>query len=169
MFICGLNPGNTHLSAKFAHLEKIRPYKDMFLKTLTVAGLATFEIYAAIPAGFAFGLSPWTIFFASVTGGLIGTFVAAFLGDKIRAFFHKKKPAKDAAEKKHPMMLRLWNKYGIIGLGFLGTMSVGAPISLAVGIGLNANIKKLVTWCCIGVITRCIVFTLIGWYGLKLI
>jgi hypothetical protein len=56
----------------------------MVLKILTVAGLATFEIYAAIPAGFAFGLSPWAIFFASVTGGLIGVFVAAFLGDKIR-------------------------------------------------------------------------------------
>src|SRR3954463_13741038 len=124
----------------------------MFLKALTVAGLATFEIYAAIPAGFAFGLSPWVIFFASITGGLLGTFIAAFLGDKIRALFRKNRPAKEGAEKKHPMMLRLWNKYGIIGLGFLGTMSVGAPISLAVGIGLNANIKKLVTWCCIGVI-----------------
>lgn len=140
----------------------------MFLKILTVAGLATFEIYAAIPAGFAFGLSPWTIFFASVTGGLVGVFVAAFLGDKIRALFHKKKPAKESAEKKHPILLRLWNKYGIFGLGFLGTISVGAPISLAVGVGLNANIKKLATWCCIGVITRCIAFTLIGWYGLQL-
>ena len=140
----------------------------MVLKTLTVAGLATFEIYAAIPAGFAFGLSPWTIFFASVAGGLIGVFVAAFLGNKIRAFFHKKKPSKEAAEKKHPALLRIWNKYGIIGLGFLGTVSVGAPISLAVGIGLNANVKKLVTWCCIGVLTRCIVFTLVGWYGLQL-
>jgi membrane protein YqaA with SNARE-associated domain len=141
----------------------------MFLKILTVAGLATFEIYAAIPAGFAFGLSPWTIFFASLTGGLAGVFVAAFLGDKIRAFFHKKRPAKDESVKKHPMITRLWNKYGIIGLGFLGTLSVGAPISIAVGVGLNANLKKLLTWCCIGVVTRCILFTLIGHYGLKLL
>ncbi len=141
----------------------------MFLKILTVLGLATFEIYAAIPAGFAFGLGPWTIFLASVSGGLIGVFVAAFLGDKIRALFHKKKPSKEAAEKKHPVILRLWNKYGIFGLGFLGTVSVGAPISLAIGIGLNANIKKLATWCCVGVITRCIVFTWIGWYGLQLL
>ncbi len=141
----------------------------MFLKILTVAGLATFEIYAAIPAGFAFGLSPWVIFFASLTGGIAGVFVAAFLGDKIRAIFHKKKPTKTDAQQKHPMVLRLWNKYGIIGLGFLGTVSVGAPISIAVGVGLNADIKKLVTWCCIGVITRCIVFTLIGWYGLQLV
>ena len=140
----------------------------MIYKILTVAGLATFEIYAAIPAGFAFGLSPWTIFFASLAGGLAGVFVAAFLGNKIRALFHKNKPTKEVAKKKHPVLLRVWNKYGIIGLGFLGTISVGAPISLAVGIGLNANIKKMVIWCCIGVITRCIVFTLAGWYGLQL-
>ena len=140
----------------------------MILKILTVPGLATFEIYAAIPAGFAFGLSPWTIFFASLTGGLVGVFVAAFLGDKIRALFHKNKPTKEVAQKKHPMVLRLWNKYGIIGLGFLGTVTVGAPVSIAVGVGLNADIKKLVTWCCIGVVTRCIVFTLVGFYGLQL-
>ena len=140
----------------------------MLLKILTVAGLATFEIYAAIPAGFAFGLSPWAIFFASLVGGIAGVFVAAFLGDKIRALFHKNKPTKEAAAQKHPMILKLWNKYGIIGLGFLGTVSVGAPISIAVGVGLNANIKKLVSWCCIGVLTRCIVFTLVGYYGLQL-
>jgi membrane protein YqaA with SNARE-associated domain len=141
----------------------------MFFKILTVASLASFEIYAAIPAGFALGLQPWIIFFASVTGGLIGVFVAAFLGNKIRAFFHKAKPTKEVAEKKHPRILQLWNKYGIIGLGLLGTVSVGAPISLAIGAGLNANIKKLVTWCCIGVVTRCVIFTVIGWYGLQLL
>ena len=140
----------------------------MFLKILTVAGLATFEIYAAIPAGFALGLSPWAIFFASVAGGLAGVFVAAFLGDKIRAFFHKKKPGKETVQK-HPMIYRLWNKYGVIGLGFLGTMSVGAPISIAIGVGVNANIKKMLTWCCIGVVTRCVLFTLIGYYGLQLL
>ena len=139
----------------------------MFLKILTVASLATFEIYAAIPAGFAFGLSPWIIFFASVAGGLIGVFVAAFLGDKIRAFFRKNKPAKPTPDK-HKMIYRLWEKYGIIGLGFLGTLSVGAPISIAIGVGLNANLKKLLTWCCIGVVTRCVLFTLIGYYGLQL-
>ncbi len=139
----------------------------MILKLLTVAALASFEIYAAIPAGFAFGLSPWLIFFSSVTGGLAGVFIAGFLGDKIRAWLHRKKPAKPETEK-HPMIVKLWNKYGIIGLGFLGTLSVGAPISIAVGVGLRANFKKLLTWCCIGVVVRCILFTLIGHYGVQL-
>ncbi|MGB4936991.1 MAG: small multi-drug export protein [Ferruginibacter sp.] len=140
----------------------------MYAEVLTVAGLATFEIYAAIPAGFLFGLSPWIIFFASVTGGLIGVFVAAFLGDKIRALFHKNKPDRESAEKKHPVILRIWNTYGITGLGFLGTFSVGAPVTIAIGVGLNVNMKKLATWCCIGVMVRCTIFTLIGYYGLQL-
>jgi len=71
----------------------------MLLKILTVFGLATFEIYAAIPAGFAFGLSPWIIFFASITGGLVGVYVSAFLGDKIRSVFYKNKPKRSCREK----------------------------------------------------------------------
>ncbi len=139
----------------------------MLLKILTVASLATFEIYLAIPTGFAFGLSSWTIFFASILGGLAGVFVTAFLGDRLRAMFFKNK-TKTAEKPKHPMVHQLWNKFGIIGLGFLGTLSVGAPISIAVGVGLNANLKKLLTWCCIGVLTRCTIFTMVGHYGLKL-
>jgi membrane protein YqaA with SNARE-associated domain len=141
----------------------------MLFKILTVLGLATFEIYAAIPAGFAFGLSPWIIFFASFTGGMLGVYVSAFLGDKIRSIFYKNKPKKEVADKKQAMLLVLWKKYGVIGLGFFGTFSVGAPISIAVGTGLNADLKKLATWCCVGVLTRCIVFTLIGYYGLQLL
>lgn len=141
----------------------------MLFKILTVLGLATFEIYAAIPAGFALGLSPWIIFFASFTGGLLGVYVSAFLGDKIRSIFYKNKPKKEVADKKQAMLLVLWKKYGVIGLGFFGTFSVGAPISIAVGTGLNADLKKLATWCCVGVLTRCIVFTLIGYYGLQLL
>lgn len=139
----------------------------MFLKILTVAGLATFEIYAAIPAGFALGLSSWTIFFATVTGGLAGVFVSAFLGEKIRQFFSRNKPAKEQ-KAKHPVLFKMWNKYGIIGLGFIGTLLVGAPVSIAAGVTLNANIRKLITWCCIGVLVRCIVFTSIGHYGVQL-
>ena len=139
----------------------------MLLKILSVAALASFEIYAAIPAGFAFGLSPWTIFIASAAGGLAGLFIAAFLGDRIRKFFTRKKKT-EAMPKKSGLGYRIWNKYGTIGLGFFGTMTVGAPASMALGIGLNGSLPKLITWCSIGVVTRCILFTAIGHYGVQL-
>lgn len=140
----------------------------MFYKFLTVAGLATFEIYAAIPAGFAFGLPTWLIFVASIAGGLAGVFIAAFLGDQIRAFFARFKKPKEE-KPKTGIIYRIWEKYGIIGLGFLGTMTVGAPISIAVGVTFKAPLRKLLTWCCIGVITRCAIFTTVGHYGVKLL
>ncbi len=141
----------------------------MILKILTVAGLATFEIYVAIPTGFAMGLSAWIIFFASAVGGLTGVFVAAFLGDKIRDLVAIYRKAKIKEIKTDTLAHKIWNKFGIIGLGFFGTFTVGAPISIAVGVGLNASINKLVFWCCMGVLARCVVFTLAGHYGMKMI
>lgn len=141
----------------------------MILKILTVAGLATFEIYAAIPAGFAFKLSPWTIFFTTVTGGIIGVYVAAFLGEKIKAFLARyRKPKAVKKEAKPGLAHKLWEKYGVIGLGFVGTMTVGAPVSIAVGYGFGVSATKMVAWCCAGVLTRCALFTALGHYGLKL-
>ncbi|WP_315817240.1 small multi-drug export protein [Paraflavitalea speifideaquila] len=145
----------------------LNPVETMVYKILTVAGLATFEIYAAIPAGFAFQLSPWVIFLASLVGGLVGVYVAAFLGDRIRAFFSRNKPPKEE-KPKTGIIYRIWDKYGVIGLGFLGTMTVGAPVSIAVGVGFQVPLKRLLTWCCIGVFTRCAIFTTIGHFGLKL-
>jgi len=137
----------------------------MILKLLTVAGLASFEIYAAIPAGFALGLHPLNIFFSSLIGGLAGVFVVAFLGDKISKMFRKNKPVKE--KKGSGFAKRIWDKYGIIGLGFIGTMTVGAPLSIAVGVGMNAPIRKLVTWCCLGVLVRCALFTTVGHLGIQ--
>ena len=139
----------------------------MLYKILTVAGLATFEIYAAIPAGFAFKLSPFVIFLASAIGGLVGVFVAAYLGDIIKTWinkFRKPKPAKS----EPGFVLKIWEKYGVIGLGLLGTMSVGAPISIGVGVGFNVPTNKMVFWCCMGVLIRCALFTSIGHFSLKL-
>ncbi len=141
----------------------------MIYKILTVLALATFEIYVAIPTGFAFGLSPWIIFAAAFVGGIIGVFVATFLGEKIELFIAKFRKPKTVEQIKEPNFAhKIWNKFGIIGLGFFGTMTVGAPVSIAVGVGFNVNMHKLAAWCCLGVLVRCTIFTLIGHYGMKL-
>jgi membrane protein YqaA with SNARE-associated domain len=139
----------------------------MVYKFFIVAGLSVFEIYAAIPAGLAFGLPPLFICIASIIGGLAGVFIATFLGDKIRRLVYKK----DRVKKEKPktgLAYTIWNKFGLIGLGILGTITLGAPISIGVGVGLNVPLYKMLIWCCLGVLVRCVVFTAVGYYGLKL-
>ena len=141
----------------------------MLYKILTVAGFATFEIYAAIPMGFMLKLSPWVIFFATLAGGIVGVLIAAFLGEKIEFFLAKfRKPKAVPVVQKPNIAHKIWQKYGVVGLGFLGTFMVGAPVSIAVGVGFNVPMHKLAIWCCIGVLARCIVFTLVGHFGTKL-
>jgi len=57
----------------------------------------------------------------------------------------------------------------VIGLGLLGTMTVGAPISIGIGVGFNVPKNKMVFWCSLGVLLRCGLFTAIGHFGLQLI
>ena len=149
------------------HPNRIKQ-KTMY-KILSVIGLATFEIYAAIPAGFAFKLNPVEIFSYSVLGGLIGVFVAAYLGDIIKKWVSTLRKNKINTVTKEPgFALKIWQQYGVVGLGLLGTMSVGAPISIGIGVGFNVPTNKMVFWCSLGVVLRCAIFTAIGYYGLKL-
>jgi uncharacterized membrane protein len=141
----------------------------MIYKILTVIGLATFEIYAAIPAGFAFKLNPIEIFSYCVIGGLFGVFVAAYLGDIIKKWISKLRKNKVNKVAKEPgFALKIWQKYGVIGLGLLGTMTVGAPISIGIGVGFNVPTNKMVFWCSLGVVLRCALFTAVGYFGLQL-
>lgn len=141
----------------------------MLYKIFTVGALATFEIYAAIPAGFAFDLHPFVIFSASAIGGLFGVFVSAYLGDKIKKWVNTFRKSKQDKPKAEPgFILKIWEKYGVIGLGLLGTMTVGAPISIGVGVGFNVPTNKMVFWCSLGVLIRCTLFTAIGHFGLQL-
>ena len=75
MFTFGLIQLNSYDS-----VIAINSIQIMFFKILTVAGLATVEIYAAIPAGFAFGLSPWTIFFCQSNRWFCGCVCGSFPG-----------------------------------------------------------------------------------------
>jgi len=132
----------------------------MLYKILLVGLLATFEIYVAIGTGMAFNLSSNVLFLTTVTGGIIGVFVAAFLGDKIRSFILKyKKPKPAKTGNKDKIIMKLWEKYGVVGVGFLGTFIVGAPISMGIGYGFGIQPKRLVNWCLLAVVLRCFIFS----------
>lgn len=133
----------------------------MFIKIITVALLASFEIYVAITTGIlAFNLSPHIVCAATLVGGISGVFIAAFLGDKIKALiakFRKPKPKKESSKDK--MLRKLWDKYGVFGVGFIGTFVFGAPISIGIGYGFGVHPKKLINWCLLAVVIRCVAFS----------
>ena len=132
----------------------------MFTKIITILLLATFETYAAIAAGVAFGLSPHIICLCTMAGGIAGVFAVAFLGDQIKKLIIKFRPAKPKQDSgKHLLLKKLWRKYGVFGVGFIGTFLVGAVISMSVGFGVNIAKKPLMIWCIAAIICRCVAYS----------
>lgn len=134
----------------------------MLYKILTVAVMSSFEIYVAIATGMAFGLSPFTICIATIVGGILGVFITVFLGEKIRTLilkYTKPKTAEELNGKKNKFLETLWEKYGVVGVGFVGTFFVGAPGSIGVGMGLGIQAKSLTKWALAAVILRSIIFS----------
>ncbi len=134
----------------------------MLLKIITVTAMATFEIYAALGTAHALGMDTWVILFCLLTGGIAGVFIAAFLGKKIEEFINKKFRKNAAPKPKTGLIHKIWAKYGLVGLGTIGTFFLGAPAAIGVGVGFNTDMKKLVPLCLIAVVARCFAFTFLG-------
>jgi hypothetical protein len=135
----------------------------MLYKIISVAAIATFEIYAAIGVGMLAKLSSHTIFLATLAGGIIGVFAAVYLGDIIKKTIARLRKPKEVVAKapgfKDKIIKNLQAKYGIFGVGFIGTFIVGAPISIGIGITLGIDAKKLLRWCLLAVAIRSFVFS----------
>ncbi len=126
--------------------------------------MASFEIYAALGTAHAFGMDTWLILACTLTGGIAGVFIAAFLGDRIEKFIHKTFKKNKAPKPKTGLIYKIWDKYGLYGLGIFGTFLLGAPAAIGVGVGFDANMKKLLPVCLITVVVRCFAFTFFSDY-----
>jgi len=128
----------------------------------TVFFTAMFELWLAIPIGIGFKLKPIIIIMATFLGATIGSIVVILLGKGIQKLIlrgHKQKTEKETTIKK------IWNKYGVIGLGLLSPLLTGAPLGIAIGLLFNAEKKKLLIFVVLGILLWSIVLTLVGVYS----
>ena len=80
------------------------------------------------------GYNFWEAFAVSVTGGLLGVFVFYYSGKEIFNYFSKfsKSKPKKVFTKKNKMIVRLVNKFGLVGLSaVLGFASIPLTALLA--------------------------------------
>ncbi|WP_174275429.1 small multi-drug export protein [Desulfosporosinus orientis] len=72
---------------------------------------------------------------------------------------NEKLKKKEKREKNKGRIYRIWEKYGVIGLGMLSPLIMGAPLGAAIGISLGASPRRLILWMSIGIIVWTISLT----------
>jgi len=129
---------------------------ELLLKGASVFGTGLLELWAAIPLGFALGLPAVVTGVLSAASSIVSAAIVMYLGGSLRTWLLRRMEKKG---KKQGRMGRIWEKYGIVGLGFLSPLLTGAPLGAAIGISLGANPGKLLWWMTIGIVVWTILLT----------
>lgn len=118
---------------------------------LTVFGLGIVELWAAIPTGLALGLHPLATGIMAATGAISGALITLKLGERIRTWLAKRH-SKNNKNRQHGRIYRIWSRYGVVGLGLLAPLLVGAPVGTALGVTFGVPGRNLLFWMSIGII-----------------
>ena len=101
------------------------------------------EAIAVVPSGIILGLDPLATVIAAAIGNAITIFIFAYLGSAIREKIIERRMArgKSGESPKFAKALRVFNRYGIYGMAFLGPIIIGTQFAAAASVA--AGVKPL--------------------------
>jgi membrane protein YqaA with SNARE-associated domain len=124
---------------------------------VTVFLVAMLELWAAIPAGMALQLHPMLVGLTAALGAIVGVLVVMLIGEPLRAWMRRHKS--EVEPTTNSRMHRIWARFGVMGLGLLAPLLVGAPLGAALGLALGAPPNKLLLWLVIGAVGWSVLIT----------
>ncbi len=139
---------------------------EIVMKLLIVLGLGAVEIWAAIPTGLALGVHPVATAALASSGALLSTLAIVALGTRVQAWLVQRHGGKKQ-NGGHGRISRIWQRYGVIGLGLLAPFLTGAPLGAALGLALGASAARLLLWIGVGVVLWSAGLTLAGALGIE--
>ena len=132
---------------------------------LIVFGLGAVELWGAVPAGLALRLPPIAVAITAAAGGLAGVLVIGCAGERVHAWVRRWRGSTPGVAS-NTMLARVWDRYGVAGLGLLAPLIIGAPLGTALGLTLGAPTARLLIWMSAGVVLCTTGLTLAATLGL---
>jgi hypothetical protein len=136
-----------------------------FETVITVFTASVLELWLAIPLGLALGLNPVLTALASMAGSIFAVLMVILAGDNLRTHFIRWKYG-DEKQVHRSRLNQIWNQYGVVGLGLLSPLILGAPLGSVVGIALGAEKRLLMIWMSLGIIVWSFGLTWAGFMGM---
>lgn len=132
----------------------------------TTFAMGAIELWIAIPLGIKLGLHPVMAGISGAIGAIAGVLGISVVGNSLRQRIIQR--IFGGGGKPTPSHIRkIFESYGVVGLGIAGPVLVGAPLATALGIALGAKTMSLAKWTAVGIILWSIVFALVAAFGLQ--
>ena len=135
----------------------------------SIFGLAFFYFWPAMPAGLALGLHPLVVVATATASYVSGVILVLVLGNRAHGLLRRlrRAPTGEAPEDVPPGRLRrVWDRYGVVGLGLLAPMTIGSHTGALLGLALKARPRALLIWMTLGALGWSALISAIALLGL---
>jgi uncharacterized membrane protein len=146
---------------------------DILFKLLTIVAMGAVLIWAAVPAGLAMGLHPAIVAAATAVGSILAVLVVVLVGQPARAWLLKRlgpqleqalrSASRDPNSRREEgvgWIVRVWDRYGFIGLALMAPLFPGPAGAAALALALGIPGRRVFFWICAGIILWTAGFTL---------
>lgn len=116
---------------------------------LSTFSLAFFYFWPAVPAGLALGMPPLLVILTTSASYALGVALVTVAGEAVRTWIMRRM-GKRAILQPDSFIGRVWERYGVVGLGLLAPMTIGSQLGAALGVTLGAPRNRLIFWMCVG-------------------
>ncbi len=120
----------------------------------------------AIPTGLALGINPYFTGITIVLLSVAALILVAYFEENLKYVLIRSNVQKKL-EDKSGNMYKVWDRYGVVGLGLISPLLMGAPLGAAIGISLGISRNRLIIWMTLGIVIWTILITLFSIIGLE--
>lgn len=138
-----------------------------YLIVFLLAAIPFFEVAAIVPIAIIGGLPAVPVMIIALLGNLLTIVLLIVFIDSIRAWRRKKRGQTDEEQesKRHQRAKKLWDKYGLPGLAFIGPFFVGSHLSALLSITFGGTRKKTLVLMTASLVVWTVVLGLAAEYG----
>jgi len=122
----------------------------------SIFALAFFTFWPAIPAGLALGLGPIPVIITTTLSYASGVALVTVFGERVRDWIMRRLGRRAEVSGR---FRRLLDKYGLVGIGLLSPMTVGAQVGAALGLAFNLKPRRLLVAMSLGALAWSIALT----------
>lgn len=131
-----------------------------YLTYITITAVCAAKYMIGVTMGLATQMSFIELFLCYFVGGSAGIVIYTLLGERVLYFFKKSKENKPI--NPNDWKVRLWNKYGLIGVALLTPPILSQPVGTSLSIAFGAPVKKVIPAMTISMLFWSLIFAFTG-------
>lgn len=141
---------------------------EVFLQYLSVAALASIKVLPGLALAMVYKFNSLEIFLSLSIGGIAGITVFTFLGERIRTWLKRRRKDKNKGKdksiniRKARRILRIWHKYGLLGIAVLTPPMISPPFGSIISVAFRENRGRILLYMYISVVAWAGIFALLG-------